>query len=386
MKQNKLYTLGAAAVALLFAAGIAVAQLPLTPTQGVQLVDCPNFGAGTNFNALSVPYTAAPAAYGEITDVATGNSLTAEIRVVVGNQDVPAGTLDGAGYLLICDGPLEGCVYKIETHTELLKAFDDGGVAGDTSATFTVDATPAVDLIQISGTPTLEGAQFAVIPNWTPGALFGTTLAEVQGAGLTAGTTSGNSDILIGADCDGNIVRVYFQNSQIFGVGWRFVGDPFATATNADLGMGLTGLILQRAGSDPNGADPNPVLVQGVALDTDIAACIGNNFTFYTYTGETVTLDNSGLAGVLVSGSGSGNSDIFGVVRSGALTRYYDQTSGVFGNGFREVGDPFADRGADTLEPGDVILFDRLDGGSGNDYKLLEVLVRFPEPKVVMAP
>ena len=189
----------------------------------------------------------------------------------------------------------------------------------------------------------------------TVGDLFGTD----NSIGLASGSNSGSSDLvyIMSSDGGGNYTTLYYQTDLLGflgGNGWRVVGNAFSDASGIILAPD-DGVLVYRAG-----AGDLSLVVAGTVSAAPANRSLPAGYSLISYPFPTdTTLADSGIyeaGNGYVSGSNAGNSDLVYVISpDGQFTTYYYQTDllgFLGGNGWRVVGNAFADVGGNSIPVG----------------------------------
>lgn len=310
----------AALGATLATGGSLHAQLPVSQTEGILAAPLP----ANAVTQLGLPFTRTPVARAGIVS-ATGLVIT------VSGTPFTAGALSATPHsAVILGGSQDGRSFPIVSNT-----------------------TNALTLGSTLPSGIEAGvANVLVIPDWTLGALFGTTNAQV-GQLLSTGASAAAADKV--AVEDAGVVTEYFFNSTANG--WRKADGSSPTTEQANVRIAdQKGVVITRISGGPS----NDLVLTGKArtgtqriLTRPGAVTIASNpFT------SNLTLDNSGLRlAVRANGAPSG-ADKVSVETGGVVTQYFLTT-----NGWRLVTNPAgSDQGSVQIAPGKSVKIERAGG------------------------
>ena len=302
----------------------AYAEKPISRTAAI----CPvAVEAGVNFVGVSV--TADAAATGGVTGVA-GTTIT----------------VDG----------VDAANYTSSPHSIRILS---GAAAGQTRE---VTGNSGTDFTVASAFTGLESngyAKAAVIPHLTLGTLFGTTDAEVSGAGLTTSASAAAADEVTIAD-GGVFTTYFFTPGGGFGGGpaeWKSTAAPAGPNQNdAEIAPG--------AGIMINAKSAGTVNISGIVNTTKAGVIIGTGLGFYSSPfNAALTLDDSGLSAILAGSASAASADPVTIEDGGIFTTYFYNPGGGFGGatpGWRSTSNPSGPPLGDTtsIPKGGSVLID----------------------------
>lgn len=299
------------------------AQLPISQTEGVLAIPLP----ASATTQLGLPFTRTPAA--RVTFVSAAGSV-----MNISGATLTAGAFATAPHsAVILGGINDGRSFPIITNT---------------ATAITISGTvPAGNVAGVTS--------ILVIPDWTLGALFGTTNAQVNLLLLTGASAAAADKVAVE---DAGVVTEYFFNSTANG--WRRADGTSPTTDQANVRISdQKGVIVTRIAGGPS----NDIVLAGKVrsgtqriLTRPGAVTIASNpFT------NTLTLDNSGIK-VSVRGANSPTTaDKVSVDNGTTITQYYLFSSGNISE-WRRVDNTGGNQGSVQLLPGRSVKIERAGG------------------------
>ncbi|MDP0497359.1 MAG: TIGR02597 family protein [Verrucomicrobiota bacterium JB024] len=313
-----------------------------------------NGGSGISFSVIGFPALSSIEATGVIDSIegVDGDGYTTLVVTDVpstwstNNFDAQGGVVEfnfrnvPLYYVEITSGDKEGQLFEVLA------------TGSGASASMTVGA----DLSGLDSA--FSGATFAIRRKHTIGSVFG----ENNEAGFRPGQNDTEADLIYNL-YGGVFETIYYQDDQIgiFGDGWRVTGDFFTDASDVCIDPDFGVFVAKR---DNNAI--NVVSVGDVKLGTARTAIVQGFNPVISKFPVSMTLGTCGLYDsenpVLTGGQNDTEADLVYVLVNGQFIAYYYQVDqiGIFGSGWRKLGDFFADQSSVEIPSGaPVIVFRR---------------------------
>ena len=288
-----------------------------------------NLNPGTTTVPANTPVGqpfARPAVWHSAASSLSGNTLTVTGAGWSGGQFTTA-----PHYLTLLDGSFAGLIYEVVSHT---------------ADTLTLDGNVAASLS--------TGGHFEIRQHATLSSLLGAVPTTLAGA-----ATIGSADEVQAFNSSTQTVaRYYYKTSGLGGTGWRSSASTAnRAATIIDPEQGL--VFVNKSGSG------HSWLVTGDARTGTLAALVPQGISWFTVTEPiAVTLNQLGLY------TGSSTTGFIGAATitsadevqrwtGTAWERFYYQSGGVGGTGWRSSASSSLDRSDQLFQPGEVIVVQR---------------------------
>ncbi len=262
--------------------------------------------------------------------------------------------LQGAGLTLT-----EGQFSTGSLPTHAIEISSSGTGQGFTSVVVTTQAASnRLTLAQEIPVGVVDGATLRVWKLWRLADVFGST----NSAGLTAGETSAEADLILLPDQAGVVKKYFYSSGGAQGIGWRLAGGDATSQANVP--------VLLTSGMAILAKSAKTILLVGQVKqgNTQVTLQTGHNYVANLCpvnsagTGASTqgrTLANSGLSAGLTGGTASELADLVLIWNGRGYDQYFYSTGGLANTGWRKIGAGTQSQDTVALPDGAFVIFRR---------------------------